>query len=209
MHIFHFYLFIFSHCFLIHTRTTTSTSPFPAKHRWLRMKTLTYPHSYHPSPLHPAIFFSPLLVLFSSLHPLPSTSLANPAIQYTRLEYGLLVEPKEQVSVSYRFRPDPNLEPRDFALVVSVFYEDEVLPSTSFRSLPLSLPSQLVLYQIKLSLSSLFAPSANMVYRVERISQTRSTTEPSPSWRPTLVLTYNSILTMRLFSVTFLIFQAL
>jgi len=44
---------------------------------------------------------------------------------YTRAEYGLLVQPKEQVSVSYRFRPDPLLEPRDFALVVSVFYEDE------------------------------------------------------------------------------------
>jgi len=44
---------------------------------------------------------------------------------YTKLEYGLLVQPKEQVSVSYRFRPDPLLEPRDFGLVVSVFYEDE------------------------------------------------------------------------------------
>eukprot|EP00026_Physarum_polycephalum_P014236 Phypoly_transcript_14727.p1 GENE.Phypoly_transcript_14727~~Phypoly_transcript_14727.p1 ORF type:complete len:246 (+),score=51.86 Phypoly_transcript_14727:114-851(+) len=44
---------------------------------------------------------------------------------YSRAEYGLLVQPKEQVSVSYRFRPDPLLEPRDFGLVVSVFYEDE------------------------------------------------------------------------------------
>jgi hypothetical protein len=44
---------------------------------------------------------------------------------YTRAEYGLLVQPNEQVSVSYRFRPDPLLEPRDFGLVVNVLYEDE------------------------------------------------------------------------------------
>jgi len=44
---------------------------------------------------------------------------------YTKAEFGLLVQPKEQVSVSYRFRPDPLIEPRDFGLVVSVYYQDE------------------------------------------------------------------------------------
>jgi len=46
---------------------------------------------------------------------------------FTKAEYGLLVGSEEQVSLSYKFRPDPMLEPRDFVLILSVFYHDEGL----------------------------------------------------------------------------------
>lgn len=45
---------------------------------------------------------------------------------YTKFVYGVLVHPGEQVSLSYKFIPDPYLEPREFGLVVSVYYHDEV-----------------------------------------------------------------------------------
>ena len=47
-------------------------------------------------------------------------------IQYTKFEYDVLVHPDEQVSLAYRFRPDALLEPREFGLIVSVYYHDEV-----------------------------------------------------------------------------------
>lgn len=47
-------------------------------------------------------------------------------MQYTRAEYGMIVQPRNQVSLSYRFRPDALLEPRDFGLLVTVYYTDEV-----------------------------------------------------------------------------------
>jgi len=46
---------------------------------------------------------------------------------YTKGEYGVLVGSEEQVSLSYKFRPDSLLEPRDFVLILSVFYQDEAL----------------------------------------------------------------------------------
>jgi len=46
---------------------------------------------------------------------------------FTKIEYGLPVGAEEQISLSYRFRPDPLLEPRDFVLILSVFYQDESL----------------------------------------------------------------------------------
>jgi len=45
---------------------------------------------------------------------------------YTKFEYDVLVHPDEQVSLAYRFRPDSLLEPREFGLIVSVYYHDEV-----------------------------------------------------------------------------------
>jgi len=45
---------------------------------------------------------------------------------YTKFEYDVLVHPDEQVSLAYRFRPDALLEPREFGLIVSVYYHDEV-----------------------------------------------------------------------------------
>jgi len=46
---------------------------------------------------------------------------------FTTLHYNWVVaKPSTQVSVSYRFRPDALLEPRDFGLVASVFYRDAV-----------------------------------------------------------------------------------
>jgi len=44
---------------------------------------------------------------------------------YTKFEYDVLVHPDEQVSLAYRFRPDALLEPREFGLIVSVYYHDE------------------------------------------------------------------------------------
>jgi len=43
---------------------------------------------------------------------------------FTTKEYGLAVAPGDEISVSYVFKPDPLLEPREFGLVVSVFYQD-------------------------------------------------------------------------------------
>jgi len=43
---------------------------------------------------------------------------------YSRFDYGVLVGPSEEATFSYRFRPDPLLEPRDFGLMVHVIYED-------------------------------------------------------------------------------------
>jgi len=45
---------------------------------------------------------------------------------YTKFEYDVLVHPNEQVSLAYRFRPDALLEPREFGLIVSVYYHDEL-----------------------------------------------------------------------------------
>jgi len=45
---------------------------------------------------------------------------------YSKAEYGLTVNPNEQISVSYRFRPDTMLDPRDYGLVAIVYYHDEV-----------------------------------------------------------------------------------
>jgi len=45
---------------------------------------------------------------------------------YTRFDYGVLVHPDEQISLTYMFRPDALLEPREFGLIVSVFYHDEI-----------------------------------------------------------------------------------
>lgn len=44
---------------------------------------------------------------------------------FTHREYGLIVEPSEQISLVYSFRPDPMLEPRDFGLTAEVFYTDK------------------------------------------------------------------------------------
>jgi len=43
---------------------------------------------------------------------------------FTAIEYGTFVAAQEEATFSYFFRPDPMLEPRDFGLVVSVFYQD-------------------------------------------------------------------------------------
>jgi len=45
---------------------------------------------------------------------------------YTKFEYDVLVHPNEHVSLAYRFRPDALLEPREFGLIVSVYYHDEL-----------------------------------------------------------------------------------
>jgi len=45
---------------------------------------------------------------------------------FTEQSYGLIVNPYEEVSLSYTFYPDPLLEMRDFGLVVSVHYHDGV-----------------------------------------------------------------------------------
>jgi len=45
---------------------------------------------------------------------------------YTRFEYGVLVHPNEQASLNYKFRPDAMLDHREFGLVVSVYYHDEI-----------------------------------------------------------------------------------
>jgi len=45
---------------------------------------------------------------------------------YTKFEYDVLVHPGEHVSLAYRFRPDALLEPREFGLIVSVYYHDEL-----------------------------------------------------------------------------------
>eukprot|EP01121_Diplochlamys_sp_Union-15-3_P008900 TRINITY_DN2394_c0_g1_i1.p1 TRINITY_DN2394_c0_g1~~TRINITY_DN2394_c0_g1_i1.p1 ORF type:complete len:246 (+),score=42.08 TRINITY_DN2394_c0_g1_i1:105-842(+) len=44
---------------------------------------------------------------------------------FTKFPFGIIVEPYEQVSFSYKFYPDVMLEPRDFRLVAHVYYTDE------------------------------------------------------------------------------------
>eukprot|EP01111_Echinosteliopsis_oligospora_P013929 TRINITY_DN512_c0_g1_i2.p1 TRINITY_DN512_c0_g1~~TRINITY_DN512_c0_g1_i2.p1 ORF type:complete len:336 (+),score=123.54 TRINITY_DN512_c0_g1_i2:83-1090(+) len=56
-------------------------------------------------------------------HPLDRTYFLQ---NYSKAEYGLTVNPNEQISVSYRFRPDAMLDPRDYGLVVIVYYHDDV-----------------------------------------------------------------------------------
>lgn len=43
---------------------------------------------------------------------------------FTQQVYFEPVQPGEELSVEYVFRPDPNLSPRDFIVALTVFYED-------------------------------------------------------------------------------------
>jgi translocon-associated protein subunit alpha len=43
---------------------------------------------------------------------------------FTRWEYGMPVSASQEVSLSYMFRPDAMLEPREFGLLVNVHYTD-------------------------------------------------------------------------------------
>jgi len=43
---------------------------------------------------------------------------------FTRQAYGETVRPSEERSFLYTFLPDPLLEPRDYGLVISIFYSD-------------------------------------------------------------------------------------
>jgi hypothetical protein len=43
----------------------------------------------------------------------------------TRMEYGVVVEPSEQASFAYFFRPERMLEPMKFGLLARVYYYDE------------------------------------------------------------------------------------
>jgi translocon-associated protein subunit alpha len=43
---------------------------------------------------------------------------------FSRWEYGMPVQPNQEVALAYAFRPDAMLEPRDFALVVNIYYKD-------------------------------------------------------------------------------------
>jgi len=45
---------------------------------------------------------------------------------YTRQSYGISVQGGEQVTLLYKFLPDPNLDARDFDLTATVFYHDLV-----------------------------------------------------------------------------------
>lgn len=45
---------------------------------------------------------------------------------FTTREYNFAVQPDGQVSISYIFYPDPMLEPRDYGLVASVHYRDQL-----------------------------------------------------------------------------------
>jgi hypothetical protein len=51
----------------------------------------------------------------------PSIYLQN----FTRFIYGMIVPPQSQVTFSYRFYPEANIEPRDYALMAAFDYEDE------------------------------------------------------------------------------------
>lgn len=88
--------------------------------------------------------------------------------QYTRFEYDVLVHPNEEVSLAYRFRPDALLEPREFGLIVSVYYHDEVS-------------------------ATIVCCSTNVASLVE-ISPLPFSTEPLILWTLTMVLISNSIL---------------
>jgi hypothetical protein len=46
-------------------------------------------------------------------------------VQFTRFIYGMIVPPQSQVTFSYRFYPEANIEPRDYALMAAFDYEDE------------------------------------------------------------------------------------
>jgi translocon-associated protein subunit alpha len=43
---------------------------------------------------------------------------------FSRWEYGMPVQATQEVTLSYMFRPDAMLEPRDFGLLVNVYYKD-------------------------------------------------------------------------------------
>jgi len=43
---------------------------------------------------------------------------------FTKKEYGYKVDPNSELSLAYKFLPDPLLETRDFGLVVNVYYHD-------------------------------------------------------------------------------------
>jgi len=43
---------------------------------------------------------------------------------FTRKAYGEIVRPSEERSFVYFFKPDPMQDPRDYGLVVSVYYSD-------------------------------------------------------------------------------------
>lgn len=43
---------------------------------------------------------------------------------FTHMGYGQVVKPGEEVSLEYKFLPDPRLEPRDFVVALTVFYVD-------------------------------------------------------------------------------------
>jgi len=43
---------------------------------------------------------------------------------FSRWEYGMPVQASQEVTLSYMFRPDAMLEPRDFGVLVNVYYKD-------------------------------------------------------------------------------------
>lgn len=56
---------------------------------------------------------------------------------FTHMTYGLQVDRDGQASISYRFRPDPALHPREFTVALSVFYTNslgQMFSNTFFNS---------------------------------------------------------------------------
>eukprot|EP00993_Chasmostoma_nieuportense_P002500 NODE_3290_length_994_cov_887.232987_g3144_i0.p1 GENE.NODE_3290_length_994_cov_887.232987_g3144_i0~~NODE_3290_length_994_cov_887.232987_g3144_i0.p1 ORF type:complete len:259 (-),score=40.20 NODE_3290_length_994_cov_887.232987_g3144_i0:146-922(-) len=56
---------------------------------------------------------------------------------FTGKLYNLPVRAEEEICLVYRFKPDPNIEPRDYGLVLQVFYnstDSETFLSTVFNS---------------------------------------------------------------------------
>jgi hypothetical protein len=45
--------------------------------------------------------------------------------------YGVLLAPGQEVSLEYKFFPDPRLEPRDFSVALSVLYRTLAKPSSA------------------------------------------------------------------------------
>mmetsp|Transcript_12282 Transcript_12282/g.30014 ORF Transcript_12282/g.30014 Transcript_12282/m.30014 type:complete len:240 (-) Transcript_12282:716-1435(-) len=43
---------------------------------------------------------------------------------FTNVGYGQVVKPGEELSLEYKFFPDPRLEPRDFIVALTAFYSD-------------------------------------------------------------------------------------
>lgn len=43
---------------------------------------------------------------------------------FTQLGYGQVIKPGEELSLEYKFLPDPRLEPRDFIVALTAFYVD-------------------------------------------------------------------------------------
>eukprot|EP01112_Ceratiomyxa_fruticulosa_P014241 TRINITY_DN4062_c0_g1_i1.p1 TRINITY_DN4062_c0_g1~~TRINITY_DN4062_c0_g1_i1.p1 ORF type:complete len:275 (-),score=82.34 TRINITY_DN4062_c0_g1_i1:25-849(-) len=79
---------------------------------------------------------------------------------YSRFDYGVLVGPGEEATFSYRFRPDPLLEPRDFGLMVHVIYEDinaNITHVNTFFNRTVEIAEPLSTFDLQLALTYVFA----------------------------------------------------